>query len=41
MIVEACRKYIEAQNIFGRMIQDVHQIIGDAGDIMNEIFKDR
>jgi len=31
---------IEAQNIFGRMIQDVYQIIGDAGDIMNEIFKD-
>ncbi len=40
MNVEACRKYIEAQNIFGRMIQDVYQIIGDAGDIMNEIFKD-
>lgn len=40
MNVEACRKYIEAQNVFGRMLQDVYQIIGDAGDIMNEIFKD-
>ncbi len=40
MNVEACRKYLEAQNVFGRMIQDIYQIIGDAGDIMNELFQD-
>jgi cell fate (sporulation/competence/biofilm development) regulator YlbF (YheA/YmcA/DUF963 family) len=40
MNIENCRRFIEAQNVFGRMLQDIYKIIGEASEVMGEMFKD-
>jgi hypothetical protein len=40
MAIESCRKFLEAQNIFGRMLQDIYKVIGEASEVMGDMFKD-
>ncbi len=40
MSIENCRKFLEAQNIYGRMIQDIYKTISEVSDIMGDMFKD-
>jgi cell fate (sporulation/competence/biofilm development) regulator YlbF (YheA/YmcA/DUF963 family) len=40
MNIEACRKFLEAQNTFGRLVQDIYKIIGDACNVMDELLED-
>jgi cell fate (sporulation/competence/biofilm development) regulator YlbF (YheA/YmcA/DUF963 family) len=40
MNIENCRKFLEAQNVYGRMVQDIYKIIGEASDVMGELFGD-
>lgn len=40
MNIENCRKFLDAQNIYGRMIQDIYKTISEVSDIMGDMFKD-
>lgn len=40
MNIENCRVFLEAQNIYGRMIQDIYKTISEVSDIMGDMFKD-
>jgi len=40
MNIENCRRFLEAQNLYGRMIQDIYKTISQVSDIMGDMFKD-
>jgi cell fate (sporulation/competence/biofilm development) regulator YlbF (YheA/YmcA/DUF963 family) len=40
MGIESCRKFLEAQNIFGKILQDIYKMIGETSEVMGDMFKD-